>query len=307
MTRASRTDHKRIPVILDTDIGSDIDDTWALALLLKSPELDLKMVVTDTGNTAYRAKIAARILEIAERTDVPVGLGLHLEDETGPQTEFVDGYALSSYPGTVHEDGIGAMVGCILASPEPVTLICIGPVPNIAAALDREPAIADRVRFVGMHGSIRLGYDGSSGACAEYNVARYSRACREALSARWDVTITPVDTCGLVVLAGDKYRAVRHSDDPLARAVMENYSIWASEVQSAAALDPEARSSTLFDTVAVYLAFADELLEMETLGIRVTDDGFTVIDERAKVMRCATAWRDLPAFEDLLVHRLTGD
>ncbi len=37
----------RIPVILDTDIGGDIDDTWALGLLLKSPELDLKLVVGD--------------------------------------------------------------------------------------------------------------------------------------------------------------------------------------------------------------------------------------------------------------------
>jgi inosine-uridine nucleoside N-ribohydrolase len=38
----------KIPVILDTDIGGDIDDAWALALILKSPELDLKMLVTDT-------------------------------------------------------------------------------------------------------------------------------------------------------------------------------------------------------------------------------------------------------------------
>ncbi len=42
-----------IPVILDTDIGGDIDDTWALAMLLKSPEVDLKLVVTDYGNTTY--------------------------------------------------------------------------------------------------------------------------------------------------------------------------------------------------------------------------------------------------------------
>ena len=38
-----------IPVIFDTDIGDDIDDTWALGLLLKSPELDLKLVVGDRG------------------------------------------------------------------------------------------------------------------------------------------------------------------------------------------------------------------------------------------------------------------
>jgi inosine-uridine nucleoside N-ribohydrolase len=54
--------NKPIPVILDTDIGGDIDDTWALAMLLKSPELDLKLVVTDTGNTTYRAGVAAKLL-----------------------------------------------------------------------------------------------------------------------------------------------------------------------------------------------------------------------------------------------------
>ena len=52
---------KKIPVILDTDIGGDIDDIWALAMLLKSPELDLRLVTTNTGNTEYRARVAARL------------------------------------------------------------------------------------------------------------------------------------------------------------------------------------------------------------------------------------------------------
>jgi hypothetical protein len=64
-------------------------------------------------------------------------------------------------------------------------------------------------------------------------------------------------------------------------------------------------SSTLFDTVAVYLAMSTELAKMEKLGIRVTDDGYTRIDESAKVVNCATEWKDLGAFEDLLVDRLT--
>lgn len=89
---------KRIPVILDTDIGGDIDDTWALAMLLRSPELDLKLVVTDTGNTAYRARVAAKLLEIGGRTDVPVGVGIHLADETGPQEPWVAGYELRIIP-----------------------------------------------------------------------------------------------------------------------------------------------------------------------------------------------------------------
>ena len=80
----------KIPVILDTDIGGDIDDTWALAMMLKSPELDVKLVVTDTGNTTYRAKIAAKMLEIAGRTDVPVGVGLHLDDNFRHNSPYTD-------------------------------------------------------------------------------------------------------------------------------------------------------------------------------------------------------------------------
>ena len=53
-------------------------------------------------------------------------------------------------------------------------------------------------------------------------------------------------------------------------------------------------------------AFSEDLLEMEELGVRVTDDGFTVIDPAARRVRCATGWKDLPAFEDLLVDRLIG-
>jgi inosine-uridine nucleoside N-ribohydrolase len=57
-----------IPLILDTDIGTDIDDTWALAMVLRCAELDLRLVVSATGNTEYRAAIIARLLEVEGRT-----------------------------------------------------------------------------------------------------------------------------------------------------------------------------------------------------------------------------------------------
>jgi hypothetical protein len=50
------------PVILDTDIGDDIDDTWALGLLLQSPEFDVRLVVGDQGKNLYRAKLIAKFL-----------------------------------------------------------------------------------------------------------------------------------------------------------------------------------------------------------------------------------------------------
>jgi inosine-uridine nucleoside N-ribohydrolase len=291
-----------VPVILDTDIGDDIDDTWALALLLKSPELDLKLVVTDQGKAAYRAKIVARLLEIAGRTDVSIGLGLPVIEGEGGQAPWVERYDISKYPGRVYRDGVQALIDTVMRSTVPVTLICIGPAPNIEVALERQPGIARRARFVGMYGSIRWGYDGKSRPDAEYNVKANVRACRRALGAAWGVTITPLDTCGLVQLGAERYAAVRDCRDPLVRAVIENYRIWLGEKRSNA----DTASSTLFDTVAVYLAISQNLLVMERLGIRITDDGFTVIDAGAKQMNCATAWRDMTGFKDFLVKRLTG-
>ena len=125
---------RRIPVILDTDIGGDIDDTWALGFLLASPELDLKLVVTDSHNTEGKAKIVAKFLERVGRTDVPVGIGIKLDNDIGAQADWVKDYDLAKYPGKIHKDGVQAMVDTIMKSPEPITLIAIGPVPNLPEA-----------------------------------------------------------------------------------------------------------------------------------------------------------------------------
>jgi len=71
--------------------------------------------------------------------------------------------------------------------------------------------------------------------------------------------------------------------------------------------DPaETHSSTLFDTVAVYLAFSHKFCKMEKLGIEVTDDGFTRINPAGKLTNVATEWSSLDGFQDLLVSRLTS-
>lgn len=295
------------PVILDTDIGDDIDDTWALGLLLKSPELDLKLAVGDRGQAQYRARLLAKLLERAGRSDVPVGVGLDIEPRgEGRQAAWVKDYDLAKYPGKVCADGVQALIDAIMKSPGPVTLICIGPVPNIAEALKREPRIAQKARFVGMHGSVRVGYGGAKTPHPEWNVKCDAKACQAVFTAPWEMTITPLDTCGLVTLSGEKYRRVRDSQDPVARDILVNYRIWVPGDAKLPANTADDRSSTLFDTVAIYLAIRQDLCVMEKLGIRVTDDGMTVIDPQAKQINVATGWKNLRAFEDFLVERLTG-
>ena len=301
-------------VILDTDIGTDIDDTWALSMLLASPELELKLITSVSGDARYRAALCARLLTVAGRADVPIGIGiggpLHLPAALAgtPQAAFVGAIdaALAEHR-DVRADGVEAMITTIMSAPEPVTVIGIGPLTNVAEALRRCPQIVERANFVGMHGSLRVGYRGAAAPAAEYNVVADVASARAVLSAAWDITITPLDSCGSVVLKAGAYRqfhdyAHAHPGS-MAAAVLANYRIWLDAV-GAPAERLASRSTTLFDTVAVYLAYADSALTMETVSVSVDDAGFTRETPAGRSMRIATGWQDAAAFEALLLERL---
>jgi len=311
-------------VILDTDIGGDIDDSWALLHMLNCPELDVRMVTTGTGDPTYRAGIVAGLLAAAGRDDIPIGLGLPTALRAGelvrPQGAFAREAALGRYRGTVADDGVRALVDCVMNSAEPVTIVAIGPVTNIAAALEVEPAITENARVVGMLGSVRTGWYGDPpGPAPEGNVYRDVAACRAVFAADWNVSITPLDTCGVVALKDARYAAIRDSNSPAMRALMRNYREWCESCPEGMhdfdawihgerrRLDTplyERSSTTLFDCVAVYMAYDESLLEMETLPIALDDDGTMRVTQGAPEIRTATKWKDLEAFNDHLVERL---
>jgi inosine-uridine nucleoside N-ribohydrolase len=309
-------DESAIPVILDTDICDDIDDTWAIAAMLKSPELDCKLIVTAVGNTEAKARVVAKFLQRAGRADIPVGIGVKQGDGWHRQVAWAADYDLSSYPGKVHRDGVQAIVATIMNSPGRMTLIAIGPLTNVAEALKREPRIAEKADFIGMQGSVYRGY-GSEKPDAEYNVKADVEAAKRVFTAPWSMTITPLDTCGLVTLGGDKYQKILKNGSPLAVALIENYRIWQKDsLRDRKDLDEagvnrlvdekvNSSSTTLFDTVAIYLAINKGLVEMRQLPIRVTDDGFTRVEDGAKTVDCAVKWKDLDGYKTWLTDRLT--
>lgn len=295
------------PVIFHTDIGYDVDDTWALLLLLRSPELDLKLVVTDVDNTVYRARVAAKLLHLGGRRDVVVATGPKAGDAPGPQSGWVGDFTLKDYGGPVHRDGAQAIVDTIMASKAQVTIISTGPATLAAAALALEPRIAGKARFVAMDGAVRVGYGGAAKVDAEYNVKTDPAALRAVFAAPWSCTITPLDTCGTFVLDGADYQAILKSTDPFARTVIENSRLWLPNAPwMAKDYDLGLHSSTLFDAVAVIMAYDESDLVMETLPIYVRDDGMTVIDAvKGRPVRCATAWKDLAGMKHKLARRLT--
>jgi len=296
-----------IPVVLDTDIGFDVDDVWALAFLLNCPELDVKLITTATGDTGYRAKVVARLLQIAGREDIPIGVGLALDDSPQTHAAWLGDFSLADYTGDVLRDGVGAMVDTIMATDELVSLVCIGPLPNVAAALAREPDLTTNARFIGMHGSLRKGYLGADKPMREYNVKQYALACQAVFHANWEKIITPLDTCGTIILDGDRFASLKASEKPLTQAVMANHFGWFEAVSDWPVLkdmDAQAQSSILYDSVAIYLAFSEALVTMETHPVLVTNDGKTLIDQAGEPVRCAMDWQDKEAFLDLLTERL---
>ena len=301
-----------IPVIIDTDVGTDVDDMWALAFALRCPELDIRLITTCTGNVEYRAALVAKLLEVAGRTDIPIGLGLSLDAAPEPQKAWIEDYQLDLYPGVVLKDGVGAICDTVTQSENPVTLIAIGPLPNIAAALQRAPSIIENSKFIGMHGSLRIGYLGAPKPMKEYNVKQHALSCKSVFEAGWEKEITPLDTCGNIILTGDNFQRVRNSADDLVRAVIENHLIWYEAVASSPVvgpfikkMDPQVQSSILYDCVAIYMAFSSDGLVYEKLPITITEDGKTLIDDDGSVVNCATSWSDIEAFYSFLSARLT--
>jgi inosine-uridine nucleoside N-ribohydrolase len=288
-------------VILDTDIGTFMDDLWALALLLRSPELELKLALSATGDTVYRANLLAKMLGVADCGDVPVGIGIaDPEARGGPQAAWVEHFDATSHPGGIHQDGVEALIETIQKADGPMTLIAIGPLTNVAAALTRAPVIAKKTRFVGMHGCIRRCQDGRLEAIPEYNVLKDIEACRTVFEAAWqDTIITPLDTCGQVRLKEVLYEKILSSNDPVLEAVVANYRILDKD-------HPDRESCILHDTVAVHLAHSTEFLDIQEMGVQVTDGGYTVRDDTGSTMRVAIDWKDLEGFQRHLTDRLTG-
>ena len=126
------------------------------------------------------------------------------------------------------------------------------------------------------------------------------------LAADWDITLTPLDTCGLVYLEGSQYESVRKSGNDPAKSIISNYQSWCKSTKDKDLY--QRRSTTLFDTVAVLLALSPEVynqyLITEDVRIDVNPDGLTVESPEGREVHAAMSWRDLKGFQDFLVDRL---
>jgi purine nucleosidase len=119
-------------VILDTDIGDDVDDVFALGLALASPELKILGITSAWGDTALRSQMLDRLLCETGRDDIPVRTGVATKSNaTFSQKNWADQGIKRS-----HGDAVSFLLEQIKLNPGEITLIAVAPLTNIGAAID---------------------------------------------------------------------------------------------------------------------------------------------------------------------------
>ena len=284
-------------VIIDTDIGDDIDDAFALALALKSPELRIVGITTEFGDTELRARLVDRYLAAAGRKDIPVAAGV----ATPHANVFTQAAYARREPDRKHADGVSFLLDQIRAHPGEITIIAIGPEGNLAAAIQRDAATFRKVkRVVLMGGSVDRGYDGANGERrppdAEWNINRDPHAAQALLAAGVPVFMMPLDSTQIHLVAAERERIFAFGS-PLTDQLTLLYHQWM------AGTDNHSPTPTLFDPVAVTYAMHPELCPAKPLRIEVDDKGFTrPVDGKPNAQVCLQS--DEKGFLRLLLSRI---
>jgi purine nucleosidase len=256
-------------VILDTDIGDDIDDAFALALALQSPEIDVIGITTAWGDTELRARLANRLVKEAGATTIPVLAGV----PTRSKTNFTQAdWAKAGPAAAPHRDAVEFLLSEAKKSPGEVTLVAIGPLTNVRAAIDRDiEAFRKFKRVVLMGGSIRrgygdLGYAPDRGPEPEYNIASDVKAAQSLFASGVPVFMMPLDATQLP-LDENKRTLLFSTGSKLTNALAALYFQWLRGTRTP--------TPTLFDAMAVGFAANPELCPVEALHIIVDERGMT--------------------------------
>jgi inosine-uridine nucleoside N-ribohydrolase len=255
-------------VILDTDIGDDIDDAFALALVLRSPELKLLGIMTEFGDTELRARLVDRFLGAVGRGDIPVTAGV----ETPVKNALSQGVYASQARAREHLGSIKFLLDQIRAHPGEITLIAIGPQFNLGEAIKRDPETFRKLkRVVMMGGSIYFGYGQKPGFSrgtpeAEWNIRCDPAGARALLASGVPVYMMPLDSTQ-VHLEQPALAAIFAHGSQLTDQLTLLYHEWSGPGPW--------RTPTLFDPVAVTYAIRPDLCPTTPMRLEVDDQGFT--------------------------------
>ena len=204
-----------IPLILDTDIGTDVDDCLALAVILASPEIDLLGVTCVYGDVLLRARMVMKLLALADRSDVPVMVGaeqpfLGLRPVYWPGHEGVGVLESGDDALTPNsEHAVDVLIRTVMDRPGEIHLLAIGPLTNVALALKREPRLAGALGHLTIMGGALRGLDRLDLAIAEHNIRCDPEAAHIVFASGAPMTLIPLDVTTRVAIRRDDVTRIR--------------------------------------------------------------------------------------------------
>lgn len=285
---------ERTKLILDTDIGGDIDDAWALGFVISHPDFEPLGVTICDGNTPARAKVACKLLHVTGHSQIPVAVGRKTSSGQDYQFAWAEDFEAVKPITTPAADFI---IETVKKYPHEVTLLAVGPLQNVADALRREPGLGKLLKRVVLMSGCVYGTAGNTNPVPEWNVVASTADSQVVYAAGLPLTIVPLDSTTHVLLREAERERVRQHRSPLSRSLECLYRLWISS--------PGARM-TLHDQLAVAETASPGTFfgRRETLPLVVDDKGFTRIDrERGQpVVVCLEPKRD--AFMDFYIGRL---
>ena len=269
-------------VIFDCDLGGDIDDAFAVALLLSSQdEFEILGLCMDHGNTPGRGQVAAKMLYETGLEKVPVYLGRHTPTVVGEDTQpegrstqmiWAEGFDKLQPQKKPAADFI---IETLNKFPGEVILFTVGPVDNIGDVIDKDPEALEKAKkVISMFGSVRSGYGGGEPS-AEWNVRGSITEAQKFMKSGADIVLAPLDVTDHVIYPENFLMAVSMRQTPLTDAISALYSLWFRHADWAT-------QPKMFDGVAVGMALWPELFEFEEMHIIVDDEGFTKVNENQK-------------------------
>ncbi|MCI0717886.1 MAG: nucleoside hydrolase [Acidobacteria bacterium] len=287
----------RMKLILDTDIGDDIDDAWALAFVIAHKNFEPLGITVAHGNTPARAKMACKMLHLTGRSDIPVFVGRRTEQKDySYQFTWAEDFAATRPASKSAADFI---VEAVRQNPGQITLIAVGPLQNVADAVRKEPQLGKLVKRVVLMGGCVYGTADQAAPIAEYNVHSSTTDSQLVYGASLPLTIVPLDSTTHVKLSDAEREQLRKHSSPLTFALEALYRLWLEKPQS---------RMTLHDQLAVAETASPNTFfgKMETVPIWVDDKGFTRVDsQKGKPVRvCLEPKRN--AFMKYYISELVG-
>lgn len=277
----------KIPVLIDTDIGSDVDDAFALALAVASPEIDL-VGVTSVGHAPDdRAWLVCRFLTQVTGKKKPEELPPVAVGEAPPEKNEIDWQIqYRRHPAAIFnrtlkpgkEPAHELMAKLAKQHDGKLVVVCLGPLTNTARFIKEHPDEAKKVnRFVIMGGSVAIGYDGKPKPEPEWNIKCDIPSAKAVFASGLPLTVIPLDATGTTKVekaAREKLWAARTM---LTLQIQNLYELWDKE------------TPVLFDPVAVAAVFNEKHLTFKEMQLQVSDTGLTRVLDGKPTMRVATA------------------